>query len=196
LKFWDYSADGYYFITICIKNNINYFGQIIDKKMCLSKSGLMVQKYWQEIPKHFCDVYLDEFVIMPNHLHGIIIINKNKIINDEMPFIDFDGSRMCRDGAILKNNICVDDRVRRDGAVPRLYADKQILPKPGSLPVIIGSFKSVTTKSIHRFNLKFCWQTRYYDNIIKDETALFNIREYIKNNPEKWESDRNFQKIA
>jgi len=177
LKSWDYSADGYYFITICTKNNVNYFGRVINKEMHLSELGLMAQKYWQEIPDHFFNVYLDESIIMPNHLHGIVIINKNKITNDEMPFIGF-------------NN----NHVRRDEALPRLYDG--ISPKPGSLPVIIGSFKSITTKSIRRFNLEFYWQARYYDNVIKDETALFNIREYIKNNPKKWESDRNYKKIT
>lgn len=76
LQNYDYSSNGYYFITICTKNREYFFGEIADNKMQLSKMGKTAEKFWLEIPKHFPFVKLDEFVVMPNHVHGIIIINK------------------------------------------------------------------------------------------------------------------------
>ncbi|HAH04266.1 TPA: transposase, partial [Candidatus Komeilibacteria bacterium] len=76
LPFYDYSMPGYYFVTVCVQGGHYYFGQVENKKMKLSKLGRAVGKYWQEIPKHFPFVKLDEFMVMPNHIHGIIIIMK------------------------------------------------------------------------------------------------------------------------
>jgi hypothetical protein len=77
-KNWDYSANGYYYITICTKNRRCFFGEIIKGEIDLSEIGNMAYQYWQEIPNHFPFVRLDEFVIMPNHIHGIIIIYKSE----------------------------------------------------------------------------------------------------------------------
>jgi putative transposase len=76
LKNHDYGSDGYYFITICTHNRQFFFGDIIAGKMRLSRVGEIAQKFWQEIPKHSTYAYLDEYVIMPNHVHGIICISK------------------------------------------------------------------------------------------------------------------------
>ena len=74
LQGYDYSQCGAYFITICTKYRVHYFGKIVNKKMVLNKMGKIVNKYWYEIPDHFPSVVLDEFVVMPNHVHGIIHI--------------------------------------------------------------------------------------------------------------------------
>lgn len=85
LQNWDYSENGYYFITICTKERRYYFGEIINNKIQLSEIGKIIQHYWLEIPKHFLFVKLDEFAIMPNHVHGILIIKNNNCI---VPNID------------------------------------------------------------------------------------------------------------
>ncbi|MFA5056201.1 MAG: transposase [Dehalococcoidia bacterium] len=77
LQEWDYSQNGYYFVTICIKNREYLFGQIKNDEMILSKIGRVAEQCWYEIPNHFTFVELDEFAIMPNHIHGIIVITKN-----------------------------------------------------------------------------------------------------------------------
>lgn len=82
LKDFDYSSDGAYFITICTQNRIQYFGNVVDGKIYLSEIGKIVRKFWHEIPKHFSGVHLDNFIVMPNHIHGILIINKNSNFND------------------------------------------------------------------------------------------------------------------
>ncbi len=89
LPSWDYAANGYYFITICTQNRECWFGSISEGKMKLSAIGGVAQKCWQDIPKHFPFVQLDAFVIMPNHIHGIIIINKpdENVSNVETQYI-------------------------------------------------------------------------------------------------------------
>ena len=79
---WDYSSNGAYYITICTKKRECFFGEIINGKMALSEIGKTVKKFWYEIPKYFGNVILDEFVVMLDHVHGIIII----------------GNKPCRDG--------------------------------------------------------------------------------------------------
>lgn len=73
LKNYDYSQNGYYFVTICTKYQDKWFGEIINGEMILSEIGKMAKKYWLEIPKHYPNIKLDEYVIMPNHVHGILI---------------------------------------------------------------------------------------------------------------------------
>jgi len=108
---------------------------------------------------------------MPNHIHGIVEIRDGMYIR-----ADIDG---------------------RDEALPRLYAGEypqmsKISPKPGSLSVIIGSFKSIVSKMANKkFPSNFQWQPRFYDHIIRDEKSLQKIREYIQTNPQMWERDRN-----
>jgi putative transposase len=77
LQGWDYSRNGYYFVTVCIKDRENLFGQIENDEMLLSETGQMATQYWHEIPSHFPFIKLDEFIIMPNHIHGIIVIAEN-----------------------------------------------------------------------------------------------------------------------
>jgi len=169
LQGYDYSQNGMYFITICAKDKEHFFGEIENGKMILSDVGKIAEKFWQEIPTHFPFVNLDEFILMPNHIHGII-----EIIND------------------------VDTRNRRDEALPRLYTGKypqmsKISPKSGSLSVIIGSFKSITAKTANKQfpQIGFAWQSRFYDHIVRNEISLNKIREYIHTNPKMWERDRN-----
>ncbi|CAN5123371.1 transposase [soil metagenome] len=77
LRVWDYSSNGYYFITICVKDRKCVLGEIKDKKMFLSDIGNIIKEEWFQTSKIRSNVSLDEFVIMPNHIHGILIINSN-----------------------------------------------------------------------------------------------------------------------
>jgi len=86
---YNYDNTGYYFVTICTKNRINHFGKIEDKKMCLNKYGQAVEKFWRQIPKYYNNVTINSFIIMPNHIHGIIIINDNSKI---LTIMNFNGS--------------------------------------------------------------------------------------------------------
>ena len=81
-KKWDYSTPGIYFITICTKNREQYFGEVRQGKMILSQIGIIADLLWYEIKNHHKNVELDEYVIMPDHIHGIIVINRSDITND------------------------------------------------------------------------------------------------------------------
>jgi len=165
----DYSQPGYYFVTICIHDRKErLFGDIIEHKLILNEYGKCVEQCWREIPIHFPNVSIDEFIVMPNHVHGIIKI-------DHYP-------------AAGVNN---DSPLRRRGDN---YSSQQI-KKPCGTSKTIGSivrgFKIGVTKLIHEQLPDFVvWQRNYYDQIIRDEKALFFIRRYIKENPYKWGRDK------
>jgi REP element-mobilizing transposase RayT len=155
---YDYSSPGEYFITIDVKNFRPCFGKIIDGKVILSEAGKIAEKCWSEIPSHFKHIRIDEFVIMPDHMHGIICISEREI--SPIPEI----------GEKQKKRI-VDPHM------------SEISPSKGSLASIIRSYKSAVTKMIHVTDHGFEWQSLYYDHIIRGHNELCRIRNYIRNNP-------------
>ncbi len=167
LKGWNYLSNGYYFTNICTKNREYLFGKIENGVMLLSDIGKMAEKYWQEIPNHFPFVELDEFIVMPNHIHGIVIIEKN------------DGND-CRDVACNVSTRVIDKKM------------SSISPKTNSLSTTIRSYKSAVSKSVHEFYPDFAWQSRFHDRIIRDNDELNRIRKYIVNNPHNWAKDDNY----
>ncbi len=173
-KGWNYGWDGYYFVTICTKNREHFFGNIVEGKMILSEIGEMVEKYWYEIPKHFSFVRLDAFVVMPNHFHAIVIIDKN---NDKPVETHCNASLQQRDVYKKSND-------------HREYQNK-FGPQKHNLASIIRGFKGTVTKQVNeRFGDEyFAWQPRFHEHIIRNEIALERIRKYIKLNPWKWQDD-------
>jgi len=174
LQSWDYSNNGFYFVTICTKNRFPYFGNIVMEtpklgvstaKMQLSEIGKIAQKYWIEIPEHFPFVELDKFIIMPNHFHGIIIIDKPN-------------------GGIDIDVETPDSGVSTTNTIKKW--------KSGSLGVIINQFKRKCTIESRIIDPDFGWQSRYYDHIIRDDKSLYKIQNYIINNPAKWKDDDYF----
>ena len=93
---WDYSADGYYSITICAKNRENIFGEIRNGKMQLNEIGKIMEEEWQQTEKIRRNVKLDAFVVMPNHLHGILVIDNLGIETESSDFILFSSKIMAR----------------------------------------------------------------------------------------------------
>jgi putative transposase len=167
---WDYTRPGRYFVTICVKGGVCYFGKIVNNKMMLNKYGLVVEKNWLHIEQSRKNVKLDEYVIMPNHLHGIIIITH----------------RIKSPGAVHKP----DSNMTKTGRSFRLQAN--------SIGAIIGQFKSNVTKKIHKLLINepvdfpyFTWHRNYDDRIIRTEKHLEIVRKYIRNNPKNWNDDEN-----
>jgi REP element-mobilizing transposase RayT len=174
---WDYGSQSSYFITICTKYREHYFGEIKNGEMLLNEIGEIANEFWKEIPNHFPHVGLGNFVIMPNHTHGVLIMGPNK-----------SKKRDLMDGDVLGG---------RDVAVQRLYGGEKnqmssISPKPGTISTIIRSYKSVVTKNAKKFNPKFEWQPRFHDHVIRNEYSFDNIQKYIANNPKNWKEDRFF----
>jgi len=174
---YDYSLPGKYFVTICTKNKTPYFGKIENGEMILSELGIIAKDLWIAIPDHCPNIVLDEFVIMPDHIHGIISINTNPDSNIvetmHASFLQTNIQNPTKCCTTKSNSNC-------DSRKPR------ISPKPGSLGAIIGSYKSAVSKIIHRSNPGFKWQPRYYDRIIRNQSQLSRIRKYIRENPKNW----------
>ena len=170
LEGYDYSQSGLYFITICTDIHEHYFGGIVDGIMQLSEIGIIANDEWHEFSNHRDNVNTHEFVVMPNHIHGIIEI------------VDIDNTRNGRDDARIVSTKSLQK--------PIDLQMKKISPKPGSLGRIVGAYKSAVSKFAHRAGYEFNWQSRYYDHIIRDYKSYNRISEYIKNNPENWKEDR------
>jgi putative transposase len=179
LPHWDYSSDGWYFVTICTQNRAEYFGDVHDYIMELSDIGYVAAKFWQEIPKHFPFVRLDEWVTMPNHLHGIIVIDKPD--NDEQDKNNYNPAN--RRDAI--NRVSTGNNANGGITGNHNPMGKQTLGE------IVRWFKGRVSFEIHKTGQNFAWQSRFYDHIIQNQKSLDEIRQYIYDNPEKWGSDRN-----
>ena len=186
LKGYDYTQQGAYFVTICTHQRNCLFGEIVDGEMKLNTNGEIARGSWLSIPRHFQNVELDEFVIMPNHLHGIILI----VNNSEVEFSEVEGEAL----AILNDQN--QQNLSRQCFAPTVYTGETIKingTKPQSLAAIIQNYKSVSTRQINRINKaqgSVIWQRNYYEHIIRNDEALNNIREYIFNNPINWVEDK------
>ena len=143
---------------MCTDKHRCLFGTVIEEKVKLSSMGQIAKNCWNNIPNHFHNIKLDEFVVMPNHIHGIIIICRNNIRRDAI-------NRVSTGGITKTNN-------------PMLSRN--------SLSNIIRQYKSRVSYEIHKIQSDFAWQPRFYEHIIKSEKELQNIRDYIINNPIKW----------
>lgn len=162
LKGYDYSQAGAYFVTICTKNRQCLFGNVVNGEMIFNDAGQIARKCWLEIPDHYPNAILDEFVIMPNHIHGIIIINVGA--NNNSP---------------LQNHSAVQSS-------PFQSPSKTI----GS---IIRGFKIGVTKWFRQnTDVYDVWQRNYYEHIIRNDDELNTIRQYIIDNPLKWQEDENY----
>lgn len=166
LKGWDYRNPGLYFITICTEERRHYFGEIKDGIMGLSVPGCVAWHFWRQIPQHQSNVKLDAFVVMPNHLHGIIGIESVGTCHGMSPLSP------------------------QHGPSPQKQAQFGS-PQSKSLSMIINHYKGTITRwcnaNGHDY---FGWQSRFYDHIIRHEGALHRIRKYIHDNPLRWQQDQ------
>ncbi len=175
LKGYDYTLPGAYFVTIVTHERELLFGDPVLHRV--------VQTFWQRIPRHFPHAELDEWVVMPNHLHGIIVMTD--------PIVA--GTTHSPDGLSASRQPRIDagparTREQRGNASPLPPTG----PSPGSLGAIIGNFKSITTRRINRIRHSPglpVWQRNYYERIVRNERELNAIRHYIRDNPACWADD-------
>jgi REP element-mobilizing transposase RayT len=179
----DYSAPGEYFITICTKDKICHLGKVVNGEMHLSPVGLIVQEEWEKSGRVRVNLQLDAFVVMPNHIHGMIVICKS--------LVETTGgvvSTMPINRGVISSLAETTHRVVSTGNKPT-----STTLQPNSLGSIVGQVKSVCTKRIHAAGYRdFGWQSGYYDHVIRDEKDLNRIREYIAMNPSRWDLDDEF----
>lgn len=226
---YDYSSPGWYFITICTKNKEFFLGDIKEKQMVLSKVGEIAQSFWLEIPQRFSNVLLDAWIIMPNHLHGILrILDEDMDSNDnwivKRTVVNKVGRETCNEVSENRSintsgnapwrvptispaypffhtnpnseitNTLSDIIIRTTGETlnDRNDVSTGIHPlKRNSISSIINHFKGNVKRYCNKNGMEyFEWQSRFHDRIIRNEKALWMIRRYIRENPERWERDR------
>ncbi len=160
LPSYDYSSPGAYFVTVCTKNRLCLFGQVIDDEMNLSPYGSIVMNCWHDLVNHYAHVELDTFVVMPNHIHGIIVLTE----------VD----RRTHVGAGLKPAPSTA-RIRSHGLPEIVRAFKTFSSRR------INEAKATPGVSV--------WQRNYYERVIRDEAELDRTRQYIGGNPASWSRD-------
>ncbi len=170
---WNYGSDAAYFVTICTHGRQHFFGEVVDGTMMNSPLGQIANECWQKLPEHFPFIHLDEFVVMPNHVHGIIVIDHNGI-----------GERL------HASSLLPDSEKFHATSLPKNEVMAAISPKTGSLATIIRSYKSAVSRLTREIHVDFAWQTRYHDHIIRDPKNHDVNRYYILNNPLTWDEDR------
>ena len=144
LQGYDYSQAGAYFVTLCVQRRECLLGEIVEQQMQLNQYGEIVLGWWNNVPDHFSGVDLDAFVVMPNHIHGVLVLSQES-------------------------------------------------PQPPKLGQIVAYFKYESTKRVNVFRstpgLRL-WQRNYYEHIIRNESSLQEIRDYIATNPMRWIEDQ------
>ncbi|MGN6298501.1 MAG: transposase [Ginsengibacter sp.] len=197
---WDYGWNGSYFITICTKDRECFFGEIVNGEMNLSKTGVIADLMWYEIKNHAKGVELDEFIVMPNHVHGIITLNGE----DERPptILNANGDSNVETRHALSlpqqndnppsNENNMNDRETRHAL--SLPAQQRFQNQgKNTISSIVGGYKAAVTKHANRLKFDFAWQPRFHDHIIRDEQSFQTISNYIINNAQNWSEDKFFK---
>ncbi len=178
LKGYNYSQAGLYFITICCQDRICRFGHIDNSEMTLNEYGKIANNGWSKLPERFPNVELDVFQIMPNHIHGIIILNEMPVGAGFTPVQIINNTP-----AQNKTDNATTDFNRATARVAPTVSD------------IVGAYKSLVANEclkIFKMNnetMGKLWQRNYWEHIIRNEQSYRNISEYIINNPANWISD-------
>ena len=176
LQGYDYSQAGAYFVTLCTHNRECLLGEIINGEMRLNDSGRIVANEWLKTAEIRNEIELDEWVVMPNHFHGILVINNCCAAPD---------CRGDRPVALINGDTVSGKKGDRPVAPTG--------PQPRSVGAVMAGFKSAVTKRINELRQTpgaKLWQRNYWEHIVRNEPELSRIREYIHNNPAQWELDK------
>ncbi len=199
LRTWDYGWNAAYFVTICTRNRICHFGNVVDGIMQMSEIGKIAERCWLEIPDHFPFVKLGNHIVMPNHVHGIVIIDRQDdhhgggtcgTIVETQYFASLQLSRLasppsCRLASPESSRTSLESSPDIDDTPKNKFG-----PQSQNLASIIRGFKIGVTINARLVLTDFRWQSRYYDHIIRDAKAYKGISKYIANNPRKWRKDQ------
>jgi REP element-mobilizing transposase RayT len=175
LQNWNYGSPGFYFITICTKNREHYFGEIQNDEMLLNELGSFVTSEWMKTLDIRPDMNLElgEFVVMPNHFHGIMMIGENEFNKPE--------------GGIVGR-----DAMHRVSTANPTTTKNKFGPQSKNLGSVVRGFKSSVTTHAKKLNLEFGWQERFHDHIIRNHEEFVRISKYILDNPRNWKDDKFF----
>lgn len=185
LKGYDYSKEGLYFVTICTHNRENLFGEIKDGEMFLNEFGKIAEEKWFDLLNHIKNIELHEFVVMPNHIHGIIEICTIDIVGAGSKPAQYSEQKMNQESMVYSK--------------PKSKTRTGLEPAPTGnvkLSEIVRQYKTFTAKQINKHrNIQGIpvWQRNYYENIIRNEEIYQRVSEYIKNNPQNWTDDKYYK---
>jgi putative transposase len=164
LRTWDYRARGWYFVTICTQNRAHIFGEVVAREMLLSQAGLIADSELRTLHSHYENVAVEEQVVMPNHVHAIILI---------------DGEHCFSPSDSMSLPLSAES------------APTSTSPRPGSLSAIMRSYKAGVTRKCREMGLnQEIWQSRFHDRLLRGDQVIAAVREYIRNNPGNWLMDR------
>jgi len=195
-QYWDYSSPASYFITIVTVDRNHIFGKIDDGKMILSEYGKIVENEFCKMGNYHNRANVDEYIIMPNHVHCIITLSEyeknvvgivdkinNGIVDDEEKIHEFSLSTPQSITVIKQNRKLSDDEIKQYRRLRR----NMVLVK------MLGKFQQQTSKHINIYRNTpgtTNWQHDYHDHVIRNDGEYQRIRNYIVNNPQKWEEDK------
>jgi REP element-mobilizing transposase RayT len=181
-QWWDYARDAAYFVTINVKNRHQRFGKIVDGEMILSPAGKIADVCWCEIPDHGKNIELGEYIVKPDHVHGILILNGGR--NRERG-----GDRVdSRDKACLVSTINPTITPLTEPIGRSRFQN----PGKNTLSSIVGGYKSAVSKFVRRLGFEFEWQSRFHDHVIRDQDEYQRICKYILDNPANLADDKLF----
>ena len=169
----DYSQEGAYFVTLCTHQRKCLLGEVVNNEMRLNAFGKAVQEEWRHSVEIRKEIQLDEFVVMPNHLHGIIVITGEEGAHS---VVSGRGARRCA-------------LVEAHGRVP---LQARLFRPPRSLGSFVAGFKSAAAKRINQIRRTPgapIWQRSFYEHVIRNLKSLYRIRQYIAENPQNWPLD-------
>ena len=197
---WDYSGDGSYFVTICTAHRACYFGDVVNGMMKFNEMGEIANNIWDEIPRQFPYAELGVYQVMPNHVHGIIVINHTKCgdLGEKRDDDDAndggmrdDGTRGCRGAINRVSTGCNAETITSNAdETPGGITGNHNPMLHDNLSRILRWYKGRVTFECHQTDVNFGWQARFHDNIIRDTASYNTISEYIINNPAKWDADK------
>ena len=173
LRGYNYRQTGGYFVTICVQDQKCLFGKIIDGQMQLNEIGKIVIECWNRIPQHFFSTELDVYVVMPNHVHGVILLSTG-------------GSKSACPPTHAQPN-------RRGEVSSSPSSNRKHEVSSPTLGHVVAYFKYQSTKYINQHRDipgTQIWQRNYYDHILRDDMDLQRIRQYITDNPMQWQLDQ------
>jgi REP element-mobilizing transposase RayT len=215
LQTWDYSSNGLYFITICTANRAHYFGDILlPGTMVLNRPGELAETFWLEIPTQFPFIELGNFVVMPNHIHGILIIDHpvetrfiasptQPIASPSQPIASPSHPIASPFQSIASPSQPNTSSHQSITSPSQAIAPQQPIPSPQggitgnrnpmlqeNISRVLRWYKGKCSFEIRKIIPEFAWQSRFHDHIIRDARGLESIQNYIINNPQNWKEDK------
>jgi putative transposase len=181
LKGYDYTRDGAYFVTVCTQSRAHVFGTVVDGEMHTNACGREVANCWSWLAEQYPYVLLDEWIVMPDHIHGIVMIT------DDM---NTDGPR--RGGSRTAQTRTASPAGFVNGPNVGMIHSGSIPPKRKPLGRLIAAFKTVSTRRVNDLRSTpsaTLWQRNYYERVVRGDLSLRQARKYIARNPSLWNPD-------